>query len=200
MAMKPITRIICLSAVVLAGGPWIHGALAQDTAPLSTTPPASPQALSDVAAAPVSDFASNHDVADWTPVSADTLDDMRGGFDLGNGLMASFGIDRAVYVNGNLVTSTSFNIPDISHITTAQAAAMNSALGSVSLTQIGPNNTFDPTALGQTTAATVIQNTLNHQNIQSITTVNASVNSLNVFRQANFQNALQQAQLQSLGH
>jgi hypothetical protein len=119
---------------------------------------------------------------------------------MGNGLVASFGIDRAVYVNGNLVTSTSFNIPDIAHITTTQAAAMNSALNSVSLTQIGPNNTFDPSALGQTSAATVIQNTLNKQNIQSITTLNAAVNSLNVFRQANFQNALQQTQLQSLGH
>jgi hypothetical protein len=85
-------------------------------------------------------------------------------------------------------------------MTTAQAAAMSSALSSISLTQIGPNNTFDPSALGQTSAGTVIQNTLNHQNIQSITTVNASVNSLNVFRQANFQNALQQTELQSLGH
>jgi hypothetical protein len=200
MAMKPISRVICVSTVLLAGSPWIHGALAQDTVPLSTTPPASSQALSQVAAAPVSDSASNNDVAGWTPVSAETLDDMRGGFDMGNGLVASFGIDRAVYVNGNLVTSTSFNIPDIAHITTTQAAAMNSALNSVSLTQIGPNNTFDPSALGQTSAATVIQNTLNKQNIQSITTLNAAVNSLNVFRQANFQNALQQTQLQSLGH
>lgn len=198
--MKPITRVICVSTVLLAGSPWIHGALAQDSVPLSTTPPASSQALSQVAAAPVSDSASNNDVAGWTPVSAETLDDMRGGFDMGNGLVASFGIDRAVYVNGNLVTSTSFNIPDIAHITTTQAAAMNSALNSVSLTQVGPNNTFDPSALGQTSAATVIQNTLNKQNIQSITTLNAAVNSLNVFRQANFQNALQQTQLQSLGH
>jgi hypothetical protein len=200
MAMKPITRVICLSMVLLASSPWIHGALAQDTVALSSAPPASPQALSEVAPAPVGDATGNNDVAGWAPVSAETLDDTRGGFDLGNGLVASFGIDRAVYVNGNLVTSTSFNVPDIAHMTTAQAAAMSSALSSISLTQIGPNNTFDPSALGQTSAGTVIQNTLNHQNIQSITTVNASVNSLNVFRQANFQNALQQTELQSLGH
>lgn len=198
--MKPITRVICLSVVLLASSPWVHGALAQETVALSSAPPASPQALSDVAAAPVGDAAGNNDVAGWAPVSAETLDDTRGGFDLGNGLVASFGIDRAVYVNGNLVTSTSFNVPDIAHMTTMQAAAMNSALSSISVTQIGPNNTFDPSALGQTSAGTVIQNTLNHQNIQSITTVNASVNSLNVFRQANFQNALQQTELQSLGH
>ncbi|MFC4528120.1 hypothetical protein ISN76_13950 [Dyella halodurans] len=198
--MKPIIRAICLSTVFLAGGPWIYSALAQESAPLPATLPASPQPASVIAAAPTSDIGTNHEIADWTPVSEDTLDDMRGGFDLGNGLVASFGIDRAVYVNGDLVTTTSFNIPDVSHITTTQAAAMNAALNSVSLTQVGPNNTFNPGSLSKTTAGTVIQNTLNNQNIQSITTINASVNSLNAFRQANFQSALQQAELQSLGH
>ena len=198
--MKPITRIICLSTVFLASSPLIHGVLAQESTPSITTPATSATPPSTVAASPVGDSASQNELADWTPVSAETLDDMRGGFDLGNGLVASFGIDRAVYVNGNLVTSTSFNVPDIAHITTTQAAAMNAALNSVSLTQVGPNNTFDPSALSHTTAGTVIQNTLNNQNIQSITTLNASVNSLNAFRQANFQSALQQSQLQSLGH
>ncbi len=200
--MKPIIRVICLSTVFLTGGPGIYAALAQESAPSSPTPPASlsPQPPSMVAASLTGDTGSNNEMADWAPVSEDTLDDLRGGFDLGNGLVASFGIDRAVYVNGNLVTSTSFNIPDIAHITATQAAAMNTALNSVSLIQVGPNNTFDPASLSHTTAATVIQNTLNHQNIQSITTVNASVNSLNAFRQANFQSALQQAELQSLGH
>ncbi|WP_266181464.1 hypothetical protein [Dyella humicola] len=198
--MKPIIRIICLSTVLLTGGPGIYAALAQESAPLSATPPVSPQQLSIVAAQHASETGSSSEMTGWTAVSEDTLDDMRGGFDLGNGLVASLGIDRAVYVNGDLVTSTSFNIPDISHITTTQAAALNTALNSVSLTQVGPNNTFDPGSLGHTTAATVIQNTLNNQNIQSITTINASSNSLNAFRQANFQSALQQAELQSLGH
>ena len=136
----------------------------------------------------------------WVPVSPDVLDGMRGGFDMGNGLQASFGINRAVYVNGNLVTQTSFNIPDIAHITTTQAAAMQAALNSISITQIGPNNTFDPSSLGGVSAGTVIQNTLDNQKIQTITTLNTSVNSLNAFRAANFQDALQQAQLQSLVH
>ena len=200
--MKPIIRVTCLITVFLAGGPGVYTALAQESAPLSQAPPTtpSPQPPSMVAGSTTGDTGSNNEMADWTPVSEDALDDMRGGFDLGNGLVASFGIDRAVYVNGNLITSTSFNVPDIAHITTTQAAAMNSALNSVSLTQVGPNNTFNPGTLGQTTAGTVIQNTLNNQNIQSITTLNTSVNSLNAFRQANFQSALQQAELQSLGH
>lgn len=195
--MRPTLCIICLSAVFLVCGPFAYESLAQEAAPVAL---ASVQLPEDINAVAVVDQVDSG-MTGWTAVSSDDLDQMRGGFDLGNGLEASFGIERAVYVNGNLVTSTSFNIPDISHITTAQATAMQDALGTLSLTQIGPNNTFDPPKVpGQTTAATVIQNSLSNQNIQSITTINASVNSLNVFRQANFQNALQQAQLQSIGH
>ncbi|MDG2536445.1 hypothetical protein P5Y53_02070 [Dyella jiangningensis] len=195
--MKPVACMIGLGTLLLAGGPWMVGAQAQEmVAPAIVPAAAEPSALAHV----VSGIPTSDDLAGWTPVSQDTLDDARGGYDLGNGLMASFGIDRAVYVNGNLVTSTSFNVPDIAHMTPAQATAMQSALNTVTVTQIGPNNTFDPSSIGQNAGATVIQNTLNGQHIQSITTINTSVNSLNVFRQANFQDALQQAQLQAIGH
>ena len=195
--MKPVACMIGLGTLLLASGPWMVGAQAQEmVAPAIVPAAAEPSALAHV----VSGIPTSDDLAGWTPVSQDTLDDARGGYDLGNGLMASFGIDRAVYVNGNLVTSTSFNVPDIAHMTPAQATAMQSALNTVTVTQIGPNNTFDPSSIGQNAGATVIQNTLNGQHIQSITTINTSVNSLNVFRQANFQDALQQAQLQAIGH
>lgn len=195
--MKPVACMIGLGTLLLACGPWMVGAQAQEmVAPAIVPAAAEPSALAHV----VSGIPTSDDLAGWTPVSQDTLDDARGGYDLGNGLMASFGIDRAVYVNGNLVTSTSFNVPDIAHMTPAQATAMQSALNTVTVTQIGPNNTFDPSSIGQNAGATVIQNTLNGQHIQSITTINTSVNSLNVFRQANFQDALQQAQLQAIGH
>ncbi|WP_205746302.1 hypothetical protein [Dyella amyloliquefaciens] len=196
--MKPVTRIAGLAALIVACGPWMPGASAQDGAaqmPVTAAPAAPAAALANVVAVPATD-----DMASWTPVSQETLDDARGGFDLGNGLVASFGIDRAVYVNGNLVTSTSFNIPDIAHMTTAQATAMQTAINTVTVTQIGPNNSFDPSSLGPNVGATVIQNTLNNQHIQSITTINTSVNTINAFRQANFQDAFQQAQLQALGH
>jgi hypothetical protein len=195
--MKPVACMIGLGTLLLACGPWMVGAQAQEmVAPAIVPAAAEPSALAHI----VSGIPTSDDLAGWTPVSQDTLDDARGGYDLGNGLMASFGIDRAVYVNGNLVTSTSFNVPDIAHMTPAQATAMQSALNTVTVTQIGPNNTFDPSSIGQNAGATVIQNTLNGQHIQSITTINTSVNSLNVFRQANFQDALQQAQLQAIGH
>ncbi|MGR5342318.1 hypothetical protein ACPV50_20680, partial [Vibrio astriarenae] len=57
----------------------------------------------------------NNPVHAWKAVSEDQLDDMRGGFDVPSaaGLRIAFGIDRAVYINGDLVASASVNIPDI---------------------------------------------------------------------------------------
>ncbi|OOG56933.1 hypothetical protein [Rhodanobacter sp. C03] len=136
----------------------------------------------------------------WLAVSNGRLDVIRGGFDAGNGLVASFGIDRAIYVNGNLVTSTSVYIPDVSQITASQAVALAAATNTLNLVQNGVGNTFNPISLSSGIAATVIQNTLNNQAISSLTTLNVSVNSLNAFRLQNMVDALQTAQLQSLGH
>jgi hypothetical protein len=141
-----------------------------------------------------------HQVAGFGfPVSNARLDTVRGGFDLGNGLEASFGIERAVYVDGELVSYTSINIPDIAHITTQQAVALASALGTVNV-QIGPGNAFNPSSMGQAVGTTVIQNTLNNQTIRNLTTLNVAVNTLNAFRDDALQQALQNASGQALGH
>jgi hypothetical protein len=76
------------------------------------------------------------------PVSAVRLDAVRGGFDLGDGLQASFGIQRAVYVDGSLVTYLNVTIPDLAHITTQQAVSLAAALGTVNV-QVGSGNTID---------------------------------------------------------
>lgn len=76
------------------------------------------------------------------PVSIARLDAVRGGFDLGEGLQASFGIQRAVYVDGNLVTYLNVTIPDLAHITAQQATSLAAALGTVNV-QVGSGNTFD---------------------------------------------------------
>ena len=136
----------------------------------------------------------------WRAVNDQRLDAMRGGFDLGRGLLASFGIERVVYINGNLVSNISVNIPDVARMTTAQASALASAVGTVNVIQNGPGNTFDPATMNRTVAATVIQNTLDAQHIQSLTTINTSVNTLDEFRSINFNNSLQSALIQSLGH
>jgi hypothetical protein len=139
-------------------------------------------------------------VAHWRAVSNAQLDRMRGGFDLGSGIVASLGIDRAVYINGNLVTSTSFNIPDIGRIDATQASAVAAAMGTVNLVQNGPGNSFDPSAFSQAGGATVIQNTLNNQQIQALTTLNVSTNTLGLFRDMGLQESLQSALIRSQGH
>lgn len=128
------------------------------------------------------------------------LDATRGGFDLGNGLLASFGIERAVYVNGNLVSSTSVNIPDIGRITPDQASALAAATGTVNIIQNGANNTVDPATFNHATAATVIQNSLDNQDIRSLTTINTAVNSQNMLRSLGLQESLQAGLIGSLGH
>jgi hypothetical protein len=136
----------------------------------------------------------------WQPVSDQRLEQMRGGFDLGSGIVASLGIDRAVYINGNLVTSTSVNIPDIGHMSSAQATALAGVMNTANLVQNGPGNSVDPSMLSQAHGATIIQNTLNNQQIQALTTLNVSTNSLNLFRAMGLQESLQSALIGSQGH
>lgn len=133
-------------------------------------------------------------------VSDDQLGVVRGGFDAGSGLVVSFGIERAVYVNGDLVTSRRLDIPNIGQTSAEQAAALAAAASTVSIVRNGPGNTLDPAALAQTTAGTVVQNSLNDQHIQTLTTLNTTVNSLDLFKGLNLQNTLQTALVNSLRH
>ncbi|CAJ0814789.1 MULTISPECIES: hypothetical protein [Ralstonia] len=137
----------------------------------------------------------NNPVHAWKAVSEDQLDDMRGGFDIpSTNLQISFGIDRAVYINGDLVASMTVNIPDVTRMTAAQAQQLANVVNTVNVVQNGPNNVAPPDiAAGAAAAATVIQNSLNNQTLQAITTINAAVNSLPQFRQLSLGNALQSA-------
>jgi hypothetical protein len=175
------------------------------------------------------------------------LDDVRGGFDLGDGLVASLGIQQVAYIDGNLVTSTSINIPNIGQITQQEALNLAAALGNLNLVvQNGPGNSIGTSSTVQNNAATtpvqgvsssavapaatakdntsptnagvsssdgaaallapgnglatVIQNSLNNQSIRTLTTLNISVNTLQVMHDLNLQNTLQAAQMLSLGH
>lgn len=136
-----------------------------------------------------------HDAKDqWLAAVSDTnLDQMRGGFDTGSGLLVSFGIQRAVYINGNLVTTTSFNIPDVSKITSTEAAMLGSTAGAVNVVQNGPGNTIQSGTLSQAVGATVIQNSLNNQNIQNLTIIDTATNSLGMLKSMNSQSTLKDA-------
>ncbi|WP_394781064.1 hypothetical protein [Undibacterium sp.] len=120
----------------------------------------------------------------WAAVGEERLDESRGGFDAG-GLVMSFGIERAVYINGNLVTTTSFNISDVGKISTDQMKTLSSQAAAMGLVQNGPGNSFQLTSGNGSLPGSVIQNTLNNQNIKSTTVINATTNSLNLIRGIN---------------
>ncbi|HVE09158.1 MAG TPA: hypothetical protein VNE00_18030 [Paraburkholderia sp.] len=140
--------------------------------------------------------ASGNEDPNWSrpaqlALSDERLDTMRGGFDLSSGLKVSFGISRMVVVNGNLVTTTSFNIPDIANITAQQAQTLAS-VNAGALLQNGPGNVVQGGALPSLSGA-VIQNSLNNQNIQALTTINTTVNSLSMFKSFNIGTTLNSA-------
>ncbi|BAL22568.1 hypothetical protein [Azoarcus sp. KH32C] len=132
-------------------------------------------------------------------VDDDTLDGLRGGFETPGGLVMSFGIERLVYINGALTSMTRLNVADLgslsgSGIDPAQLSAVGSTLAVI---QNGPNNTFVSDALADgafaTAFATVIQNSLNNQRIQAVTTINATVNSLDMMRASRLGESLRSA-------
>lgn len=127
----------------------------------------------------------------WETVSAASLDDMRGGFETAHGLKISFGIERAVYVNGDLAASATVDLSTGGQIASQKGTGADTA--AVTLIQNGPGNTFQPGPLAQGAAATVIQNTLNNQSIKNLTVVNTTVNSMELLKKINLNTSLQDA-------
>ncbi|TGN98983.1 hypothetical protein [Burkholderia sp. USMB20] len=157
---------------------------------------AAPLAMAECAAGPPAVEPGGAQERNWPAAGAIALSDarldaMRGGFDMPSGLKVSFGVSRVAFVNGNLVTTTSFNIPDISHITAQQAQAL-AAANAGALIQVGAGNAAQPAALPALTGA-VIQNTLNNQQIQAVTTINTTVNTLSTFKNLNVMSTLNNA-------
>jgi hypothetical protein len=129
----------------------------------------------------------------WTAVEDSTLASMRGGFDFGNGLSVSFGIERAVYINGALVTTTAINVGDLARVTPEQATLIGRQAAAINLVQNGPGNAAALTGSDLATPGTVIQNTLSNQNIQSQTIINASSNALGLMKTLNTLSSLREA-------
>lgn len=130
------------------------------------------------------------------------LDDIRGGFEFADAnLKVSFGIERAVFVNGQLVTSSVLNFKDLQWTSgtgnSPGSLPNGAATGAISLIQNGPGNSVSA-QLGANLAGTIIQNTLNDQNIQNITTINASLNSGQLMRSMAVQSAVHDAIVNSL--
>ncbi len=136
-------------------------------------------------------------------VDTASLDEVRGGFELeGSSLKFTIGIERAVYINGNLVATNVLNLKDLQSNaggTSVAAASPAAAPSGALIVQNGPagSNNIAP-QVAQNPTATVIQNSLNDQTIQNRTTINASVNSLQTVRAMSVANAIQYGIVSSL--
>ena len=136
---------------------------------------------------------------EWVAVSEQQLDSQRGGFDVGSGLAVSFGIIRTVMVNGDVVSKTSFNLPDVTQISPEQARIASAAIADSGLVQIGPNNFVAAGVRSDLGTGTLIQNSLNDQHIKTLTIINTGVNSLGLLKALNTQTVLNDALLGALG-
>ena len=109
------------------------------------------------------------------------LDQVRGGFDNGTGLKVSFGIERAVYINGSLVANSTLSVTELGKLAGGDVRASSSDAAGLTLVQNGAGNVVATTS-GTTGLGTVIQNSLNDQNIRNVTVINAAVNSAQLAR------------------
>ena len=117
------------------------------------------------------------------------LDALRGGFDVGNGMTLSFGVERAVMVNGELVATMRVNVPDVARMTEQQAQQLAKFNEGV-LVQVGPGNTVSP---GSNIGGVVIQNSLDNQALSTVTRIDVGVDTLATFQNLNAQAAMQSA-------
>ena len=135
----------------------------------------------------------------WKAVSNEQLDTLRGGFETPSGMTVSFGLVRTVSINGDVVNRTSFNLPDVSKISAEQARAVSTAIAETRLVQNGGGNVVSDSVRSQLSGGTLIQNSLNDQTIQTLTVINAGVNSLGLFKSLNLQGAFKDALFGAFG-
>ena len=166
------------AALFSLAGLWVCGASQAQETPVS---PADPRPI-------------------WWAVGDQKLSQLRGGFDLGSGLFVSFGISRAVYINNQLVTTTSFQTSGLDKLAQVQFAELARQLTAQQqqVVQNGPGNTVDTGALSLP-LATYIQNTLNNQTIRTETVIQAHTNGAALLRTMNLQATINDAVNRAIG-
>ena len=115
------------------------------------------------------------------------LDGLRGGYQLPGGLAIGFGLERIVSVNGELVVAQRVDIPNLATITPDQARELASLTDGRTI-QVGGATTITP-GIG----TVVIQNALDDQQIQALTGLHATVNTLGLLQSMNFSRSLDDA-------
>lgn len=131
-------------------------------------------------------------------LDAGSLDAIRGGFEMpDSNIRFSFGIERVVYINNQMVASTALNLKDLQSASGGGSGPPVQPDAALEVIKIGPGNTF-PIQLAPELAGTVIQNSMDGQRIQTITTINAAVNSAQVLRSMALQSAIRDGLIGSL--
>lgn len=121
------------------------------------------------------------------PLPPERLDALRGGYALGDGLTVSFGLERLVSINGELVVSQRVEIPDLARMTAEQARQLADLAGGRTI-RVGDTMTVAPG-----TGTLVIQNALDGQQIQASTSLHTTVNTLSLLQNLNFNQSLADA-------
>jgi hypothetical protein len=132
-------------------------------------------------------------------VSAEGLDAMRGGYKAGTDLMFSFGIEKAVYVNGVLEATSSLNL-----LQPGGGSSQLSQVPSFKLIQSDPTIPGSGTNFSAITSpvqgfqGTIIQNSVNGAHIFNVTKISVGLNVLGAYRENNLSAILSQQMIRSL--
>lgn len=123
------------------------------------------------------------------------LDSMRGGYTSSVGLEITFGIETAVFIDGILQAITTFNsLSPVFNLPASRVIGQNTGL--ISTSSGGPLVQRDLSLMDaeavNSRLFTIVQNSQDHKIINTITQINATVSSLDLYRQSNFMSSLQQ--------
>lgn len=163
-------------------------------------------------------FQMNDEVMGWIPVKEEVLAGMRGGFQRGvDGPFMSFGIERNVYLDEKLVSSTRLGIADMQRLSDLRdvnpltSRGMNSAAPSDmrGLGRPGENFTYlhsgsrDSMNAGLATLPafmTLIQNGRDDRTFQTDTTITAAVGAMGMAKSLSLGFAVSDGNLGALRH
>lgn len=175
--MTALLRTACIVQASLATLAWsgiAHGTTVAAAEPAPSVVEADrPHPAADDRPAPM---------ADATLVTPDRLDQTRGGFELsdrGNTLRVTFGLERAIYVNGALVTSSALSFDGMSRLASS-----------------GNMISMNPTELP--TGALLLQNSLNDQRLEARTMINAVVEGAHLMRAARLESIMRDSSIDAV--
>jgi hypothetical protein len=115
---------------------------------------------------PAGPAAAAEPMAGWAAASDEELQALRGGFELGNGLVLQLSIDRTIMVNGETRLAESFRLPE-----NLSLQRIRDSVGS-------PGSAVAAGLAGLSQAPAVIQNVLDNQLISHSTVMNITLSNV----------------------